>query len=593
MPKEIRNTYKHFLFPASIFVVLLCSLVLRLHKLSTLPSVISHDEIYYIVEAKTISISGKDPTGTWHPSNLIPANSLFAELPGTVMAAAAKLFPENTVFAGRLTSAVMGALLPLFLAGVVFELSKSKRLFFITFLLASVNPWMFQFSRMTFDSLFSLFFYFFGFYIFLRLSGYKKLLALVPFILGFYQYQGLKVIFFPFVLITAAAVVLQGGEKDTSRKRLQPVLVFLLLASVFFVWQVVRITNLDVGARTNDLIFANRSNFQIEAGVQQQQSIENKFQRVFVNSYTVMARSAAQAYLESFNPRQLFVHGEARRNPFSVWSLGIFHLIDAPLMAIGLITLWRKKSHKTLALIISLLLLIGPLPSALQTNDTWIMFRSSLLFISLLAVSSYGMYTISKLNRGIFTAVILTYSIFVAQYFYEYFYRYPIYGTQGKYFAERVLGEYIKRTPKTQTISVYADEKYFVFLEILVSANLITPETITQLQRSFQSEEYRIANVSVDTACFPTGIDWSTTTVIKDSTTAHCVADENEQILATLPKSAIASLLDSGAIFTVYNDQFCAQYGLGNSLFIRKDVFNFEKLSDEAFCRYFFVSQEK
>ena len=584
IPRELSFAYKRWVFPVFVLTILLFSFAVRIYKLNAIPSIVSHDEIYFLVKAKTISLTGTDPTGTWRPSNFTPANPLFAELPGTVMAFAAKLLPRDPLFAGRLTSAIMGTLLPLVLGGIVFELSKSKRLFATTFLLASLNPWIFQFSRMSFDSFFSLFFYFSGFYVLLRLSGYRQLWAIVPFVLGFFQYQGLKVVFLPFILIAVLPAVL---------KKNRPAWLFLGIMLIFFAWQVVRISQQAVSSRVSDTIFSHRSDFQLAAGVQQQQSIENTLQRTFVNTYTVMARSAAQAYLASFDPQLLFVHGEARRNPFSVWSLGIFHLLDAPLIVIGLVALWREKRHRVLAWTATLLVLVGPVPSTIQTNDIWIMFRSSLLFLSLVFFAGYGVYVVSKLHRSIFVIVLGGYLLLVAQFFYEYFFRYPIYGTEGKYFAERVLGEYIRRTPKSRTVSVYADEKYFVFLEILLTANLITADTMQELQHSLQSGRYAVANFTVDTACLPSGLDWNTTTVVTDSTTVACEDNQSLTDFQSSPPSAIASLIDSGAIFTVYNDQLCAQQGLGNSLFVRKNVFDFSKLSDQEFCRSFFVSPGK
>ena len=212
---------------------------------------------------------------------------------------------------------------------------------------------------------------------------------------------------------------------------------------------------------------------------------------------------------------------------------------------------------------------------------------------SLVFFAGYGVYVVSKLHRSIFVIVLGGYLLLVAQFFYEYFFRYPIYGTEGKYFAERVLGEYIRRTPKSRTVSVYADEKYFVFLEILLTANLITADTMQELQHSLQSGRYAVANFTVDTACLPSGLDWNTTTVVTDSTTVACEDNQSLTDFQSSPSSAIASLIDSGAIFTVYNDQLCAQHELGNSLFVRKNVFDFSKLSDQEFCRSFFVSPGK
>src|SRR3989344_5982605 len=153
IPRELSFAYKRWVFPVFVLTILLFSFAVRIYKLNAIPSIVSHDEIYYLVEAKTISLTGTDPTGTWRPSNFTPPNPLFAELHGTVMAFAAKLLPRDPLFAGRLTSAIMGTLLPLVLGGIVFELSKSKRLFATTFLLATFNLWIFQFSRLLIHSL--------------------------------------------------------------------------------------------------------------------------------------------------------------------------------------------------------------------------------------------------------------------------------------------------------------------------------------------------------------------------------------------------------------------------------------------------------
>ena len=67
-----------------LFVIILAS-ILRLLWLDRVPSAIGGDELIYVLNAKSMLLSGSDLTGTWNPLSIFffnyPPNQMQAELP--------------------------------------------------------------------------------------------------------------------------------------------------------------------------------------------------------------------------------------------------------------------------------------------------------------------------------------------------------------------------------------------------------------------------------------------------------------------------------------------------------------------------------
>lgn len=581
------------LFILCCFFLFLVGIFLHFYKLESLSPVVSHDEIYYLAEAKTIALDGHDLTGQVSPLSLQAANPLYAELPGTVMMMGNWFFPNNPVVAGRFIHAILGSAFAIVLAGVVLRLFKSRKLALLVAVLCLFNPWWFQNSRMSFDSLLSLFFYFSA--IWVGLSSQKKWLPLsfFLFVIGFYQYQGLKILLLPmiFALVLYQTKVLEVQPSQWLSKLKANYIygIFLLLAVLFFAVHIIRLGKSEAGGRVNDLIFLNNDFIQARLNTQRAQGLLSPFNKIFVNKATVLFEVFSEKYVNSFELSQLFLHVDVLRNPFAVWSKGVFHLTDLPLIILGAWTLWSQKKWRSKAMLIGMMILIAPLPSAINSKDTWMFFRSSFLFPWLIILAGMGMWKMWNWRpKWLFIGGIFIYGLFVSTFFYDYFVRYPVYGTTDRYFAERVLTRYANEEKESgKQVYIYGEEPYFTFTTYISLANEINKNTLPQIHQAYNSKEYSVNGVHVVGECFsPKNL--SDAVAIVDARTPFCDGESDADVNVNT-EVAILSLLDSGSIFKIYNDSTCRKYGLPRFSHITEDVFNIESLSQETFCKSFFA----
>lgn len=582
-----------------VFLLVSVSLFFRVLFLRTAPAFFSHDELHYLGEAQSLVISGSDLTGTWHPWQLRPTSPLYAELPSTIMALGSLLFADP-FWKARAIHIIIGVLLPVVLGGIGWQLTGKKGVFWTTLVLGLLNPWLFQFSRMSFDSLLSLFFYSLGTLGLLALPRKWRWLSFLAWAVGFYQYQGLKIIFLPLLLLVTAYVVWrEWPEKEalrlssieqTVRKNLDLVLIALAGLAVFG-WFVTHLPSQSAGARVNDLLFFNQTLLSQQVNAQRLLSLENPLEKLTVNKFTIILQEFLIKYAQTFDPTQLFIRGESVRNPFSVWTRGMFYPVDVVLLAAGLVGLLaQRKWHKQLLLLLGFVL-IAPLPVAVNSIDTWVMFRGSWLVVSLTLIMGIGAYSLfeSKLpwQRLFFVGVGVVYLLSVLSFVDEYFYRYPVYSTKGTSFAERVVANYIRRLPADQKVVVLVDEARFVFESYLVYNGLITRENLPQIQEAMRTSVYRLGNVEFRTDCLDTTQLGSGTVFINNSVNVTC--DQKPLGSITQAYAKIPSLLDNGALFTIINDPICDKYALRPFVHVTdRKMLDVEKLNTLDFCDQLF-----
>lgn len=592
-----RPLHSLFTSPALFICACICVLAvfLRIYKIDSLSPVIAHDEVYYVVEAKTISLDGKDPSGTVSPLSLTPSNPLFAELPGSVMALSAKIFSANPIVAARATHVVLGSVVCIILALISYSLFGQKNLSSIVLALCLLNPWFFQNSRMNFDALFSIFFYLLGIFCVLQKRPVWLLAAFVSFFLGFYQYQGMKLLLVPIVFLSCAYVFrFPTPQKRSWSKILHHNVwlgVFFVSICLVFVVQIARLRGTQAGGRINDLVFFDQELLSQRVNNDRQLALQSRWTPIFSNKLTAMSTIFIEKYIDTFQFNQLFIHIDARRNPFAVWSKGIFYLIDLPLICIAGVVLARQQKYKKESLFLLGMILIAPLPSAINGKDTWLYFRASFLFPWLILLSAFGMWKILQKNKILGFATVFLYMCFVSQFFYEYFVRYPVYGTTDRYFSERVVSSYLKRTSdRSQDAMVLTEEPFFFYSTLLAFTNSIQQRNLDQIHESYHSKNYRLNRWQVDGKCFSPSTQAGSVSII-DSRVSVC---EHEQLPD--PKQdarvvVIPSLIDSGAQFTIYNDVLCQPFALGQFSHVTKDVFDVEHLSDKDFCENFVIRQ--
>ncbi len=570
-----------------VFAITL-GIALRFIYLDVIPAALSHDEIFYVTQARMLAAGSNGTTGQWSPLSFTSEHPLFAELPGVIMTPAAWLL-TSPLLAARITHAIFGSGVVILLGLVAFELFKDRRMALFVSLGASYNPWLFQVSRMTFDSLLSIFFLLGGCYLLLQLKDWYKLLAFPLLLLGFFQYQGMKVVLLPLVGLLSLYIL---RTTDTSKwKKVIPSLSLLLLLCLSItLWFAATLSSQSARTRSSDLLFNAGPKLAGTVDAWRTASLPSKLQPVFSNKLTAALQLSLDRYFETFSASQLFITGDPSRTPTSVWSMGIFYPHDAVVLAIGFWWLWSHRSRRDQALLITSLMLLGPLPSALNTQASWVFLRSSFTFPILSLVAGIGMWYLWDriVKHWMLKAIVLAIVIgFTSWFMHEYFYRYPVYATRGSYFSERILAEYVQRVstsyPEINSI-VLADEAWFVFQPIVVYGTMITSETQSSIATAFATENYQHQNILVKTSCASQDMFVGHNIIITDSSVTTCSGDIPE----TAQSSFIASPYENTLGFTIYNDLLCNNYQVSTySRITARSILDITQLSDEQFCKAF------
>jgi hypothetical protein len=198
-----------------IGLILVVGIISRVLFLDQIPVNTQYDELVHVVNAKVATLTGTNLSQDWSPFSLRPVDPMYSEATATLIMPFL-LLPLPLRLAAKVPFIVMSLLVPFFIAGIAQELSKRplvssspaklksqgnqpdshqlNLVFVFALLISMFNPWIWQIGRLGFDSYPSFFFYILGTYLFLRLRGWPKLWSLLPFFIGFYQYQGYKLI---------------------------------------------------------------------------------------------------------------------------------------------------------------------------------------------------------------------------------------------------------------------------------------------------------------------------------------------------------------------------------------------------------------
>jgi hypothetical protein len=572
------------------------SLILRFMFLNTLPPSLAHDEMYYAAEARSLAVAGTDLTGMWRPWELRPAHEMYAELPGTVMSAAAKIISSPFV-AARATHAVFGSLLPFLLGGIMWQLTKNRFTAWGTLLITLFNPWMIQFSRMSFDALFSIFFYAAGIFVFLSMREWRRLWSLPLFVLGFYQYQGLKLLLLPIIGTLALYIFSSLWQKTlqkTWKKQRTEILTLgaiVTFTSLFFLAHLWRLQTQAAASRLSDTLWAEPV-LEPLVNTERRIGLDSPLAPLLSNKATVFAFQFINRSLEAFDPQFLFVSGESDQSGFSVYSHGVMYLIDLILIAAGIAALTRKK--KAAAALIGAWALLGPLPLALNANSTWTMFRASWTIFSLILLAGAGAgYVFQHAGRSLKVLLIAGYAFSVLWFGYQYAFRYPVYAVKDLHYAERLITSYISRLPTDTPVTVYTPSPRYLFESFLFYKGLITAENHPQIARAIQMEKYRLGNVRFSDGCLELEELRAGSRVITHVGQEPC---EDEEDISETEAEAIEDLLsdavsianptDSGELYRIYNDTVCTEFSLSHFLHITSlNQFAAEKLSTQEFCQ--------
>jgi hypothetical protein len=604
-------------------VLFVFTLFTRFWLLDRLPVSLVHDETVYAAHAKSFAVQGTTLNQAISWWSLQPVHPFYAELPSVVMAPAF-WFSDSPLLASHATSAVMGLLLPFIVAWLSYGIWRSKRLSVLTAFVAATNPLLWQFSRLSYDAIFSTFFYILGAALLVNTKRWWRLLSIPVFIVGFFQYQGLKLVLVPFVFGIVGLYLLEKYLPNKSSQATNTVLGFIKSWQTFIqksvnrkmvgLWLVAAFSlvltlfyglymlpNQDLSNRTDFLIFKSDTLAE-SVNLQRRQSIQSPVTSVSSNKLWSIFDFMLTRASHAFNPDILFVRGETPISLFAVTTHGLFYLIDILLIGTAIYVFsqtYRKKWQ--MALFFCLVIMLG-LPTYINTQSEWHLLRTQLAYTMLIFPISWGLWWFSQ-RRWLFVPILLIYLLSVLNFSYHYFFRYPITSADRANIAERVIARYTtlaKENDPNQEIFIYSQAPQMLFFNHLLFTNQINKETVNEIAKQLSQprqkqhvDSFTLNNVTFTNDCVPAVYE-DGTVHITDQHFPTCVEEmpeaeaESELEKATLPQIiSVPSVLDSGERYRITGDSTCDTSLMTPFVQIKNfDQFGIEKMSANDLCHH-------
>ena len=576
----------------------------RFYKLGQIPVSLTHDETVYAIQAKSFAVQGINTSQEIRPWSMSLLHHMYAEWPATIMIPGF-FFSDNPILATHLMTAILSLLIPISIAFIFHALWNDTTLTISALLVATLNPLFWQFGRLSYDAIFSVAFYLIGAAFYLNLKGKGKLLSLVFYIFGFFQYQGMKLLFFPWIFLFFVLEFLKDKKFKNLKELWTNILkiiktsgFFILLFSFFFTffYVFVILAKQDVGGRLSSTILTDNAFLSPLVDTQRRLSLASPLGRIFSNKLTLSLEFIINNLFAAFSPVLLFIQGETSSSAFAVWTHGLFYLFDAVLFLVALIYLFSNKKYFWQSLVLVLVMVFFSLPALINTMSQWFLLRTMLSYVLFSFFIIFGFFVLFK-NKILKWGLLGIYSVSVIYFSYQFFYRYPVYSADAAEFQERIMARYIglvKEQNPNQEVIVYTNEPERYFADYLLYRNLLNDENKDQIALAYQLEDYSLNQLHFTNDC----IDFSSNAVIiGDILHSRCKLNEDVSIGETEDFNdfieeqedqalSIAAILDSGEMMRIYNDQICKTYEMKPYLRINKLAdFSVEELSEEDFCQ--------
>lgn len=381
-----------------LFFLLTIALILRTINLEETPKGLQSDEASFLINAVSLMQTGRDEDGRFLPlylHSLIDSKpALYAYLQIPFLA----IFGVNTA-SSRLPSAIIGVASIYLFYRLIKTLTKDDWLAILSAGILTVSPWHIMNSRATQEVILSFFFMLANFNIFAEMylsNKYilkKYLLFFLTLILAMYSYHSAKVILLGFYFSIFCAYYFVNKNK-LQRKQIFNVL--LLVITGFIVTAASAITRFSaIGIFHNDLPLAYIHAFTTKSTG----STPLLLLRAFYNKPWFYFKFFLEHYLAHFNLNFLFTTGGATMR-FLVPHHGLFYIIEAPLLLIGIYQFIKKRNFTKLLLPVTLLIFLSPIPSALTIEEIPSSIRSFTFILPLAFLIAIGLKLIfTKLNK--------------------------------------------------------------------------------------------------------------------------------------------------------------------------------------------------
>ncbi len=567
----------------SLFVI---ALLPRIYQLNRFPPGIIHDELNYVLNAKSLFHTGENIPLTasalfsWGEKNY---DVVISELPSYLILLWVGL-TKLSFFTARLPYAIVSS----FSVVLLYLISKhllGKEIAKWSGLVMALNPWSIHFGRMALEVNFATFFFLLGMYLFLILPSRKIFYALVFLIAMFLSYLGAKLHFLP--LITILLIYKYHSTKD-SKKQKKIYLKVLGLSLLILLAYVLTLDYQPSATRRVELILFERNWAASLVNQERLQAIPNAGLEILSNKATVIIRRIADIYLRGFSTIGLFTRGETV-SVYSIWQYGQFHHVDFFLILLGLVITF-SLSQQVFWLLITIILL-APTVSSIDLVERTFAIRAYPMFPMFSIIIGVGLWYLKekiKFKRIIFGIVGLVYLVSLVYFFNIYFYRYPIYAAERWFLSERIIANYVIHAENNSNIkNIYVstnESPKIVFEEYLFFSGLYeNKENITKINENIENHKFSLGKVNYLDGC-PENINLGEADVLISHKNFECSEEEPG-------KRGIVDLKDAGTVYYIDNDLVCNQNDLARYYRpMETSAFDLEKMTKDEFCTNWIIS---
>lgn len=573
---------KNLILPA----ILIAAAFFRLIWLDRIPHSVNGDELYYLLTAKSLYLTGHDISQTLtaldlflfkYPQNSLPQAELLHFL----------LIP----FIGPSPFTLFNSFLPtaLLSIGIVYLIYIiTKKLFntqtaLIAAFLSSVNPWLIFIGRSSYEMISAVFFYLIALYVLLITKKWKILLSLPFFIFAFYSYIATKLIFLPlaFIFIFYSYFFI---NKRQYAKQYFILFAILLIFTGFFLLQ---LQHNPASSRIGEINPLNSLNVAQQVNDIRKSSIANPLTPLLINKFTIICSLILNNLIAVFSPLYLAVTGDYFA---SLGKYGIFYPLDLLFLLIG--SSWLFIHKKRLFAFLWIIILISVLPEVVQHIGKITNFTShiTLLFPFFIMITAVGVWqsitylTQKKLNLIIFINLLI-YLYSVCSFLNIYFFQMPL---QDDFynFPDRILADYISRVPdKTKKINIYTNDSLGKFKEFIFYTNALNSANAETIAASLQNQTHSLNRVT-----FRACSDLNKTIHKNELFIVQYQCDKNLKSQAGVQ---ITRISDSGSVYKIYNDTTCSKYPLNKYISnITLNDLNPGSMTTQQFCQKFIIKYQ-
>jgi 4-amino-4-deoxy-L-arabinose transferase-like glycosyltransferase len=567
-----------------VLIIVLAS-VLRLLWLDKVPNAIGGDELTYVINAKSLFLTGTDISGTWNPLTgfifQYPAYTLpQAELPYYLLAPIVGA-TDFSLFTARITYSIISILSVLLIFLIAKELI-DRRVGLIAGFIAAINPWFIYLGRTSYEGNPAIFFFLLALLVLIKAKGNRILISIPIFFLAFYSYIGTKLAFIPFVLVSCLYCYFVINKKKYLKEY---VIVFgscFVLVALFAASFVFKVSSSP--SRLGEVFTPNDPVIAKQVDAIRKVSMQSPLTNIFENKLTIYGRIVLTKLFKSLASDYLFVYGD---NFYSILRHGMFYVLDALFVLLGLVGVYASK--RKVFWFLGTLILVGLIPQIFHTADLGNMvFHVNLIFPFLIIFIAAGVWEILNIFRkkyyfyGSLAITIVLYLSINLNFMNIYFFQWPL---QGYFdFHVRLFSKYVSLAGQNnKKVLIYSSSNSDIFKKYLFYSNSYNKNTLLTIRSIYKMNKFNFGNLyfmGCDNTIDPSKMK---DLVIYDFQCGNLKKD--------YPHISIPRLSDGGQSYEIFNDSVCKTVTLKRyPTNLSVDDFSIENMGRQKFCETFITN---